>query len=154
MSWTRLDLQKDSPHVEVQLGEHWCGAACAAMLLRDRGIDVAQPMIAAGLRQPSEGAELARRLNECSSDRHTWIGGQLDLEPPLRVAHADFLARVGSWAAQLIRAGERDGHWVVVDGVIEQAVAVRDPDGSSYRIPWSEFADLVRFMVVVFEEGS
>ena len=154
MGWTRLDVRVDDPNVEVQLDEHWCGAACAAMLLRDRGIDVAQPMIAAGLRQPSEGGELARRLNECSHERHAWIGGQLDLDPPLRVAHVEFLAKAGSWAAQLIREGQRDGHWVVVDGLMAQTVAVRDPEGARYQIPWREFADLVRFMVVVFEEES
>lgn len=64
------------------------------------------------------------------------------------------LGEHGSRAAQLILEGQRHGHWVVVDGLVEDHIEVRDPVGLRYRLPWDEFVVLVRNMVVVFEGGK
>ena len=154
MTWSRIDERRNDPTVERQLHEYGCGAACATMLLRDRGIVVGQAEVSRELRQPSTAHELAERLNELTVGRHVWIGGQLDLEPPLGRPVLDGLGRRGSWAAQLIPQGAVHGHGVVVGTSLEASlVQVRDPGGSSYGIPWGEFATLLRFMVVVFEGG-
>ena len=152
MTWSRIDEQLDNLDVERQLHEYGCGAACATMLLRDRGVRVVQAEVALHLRQPATAHELAERLNELARGRHVWVGGQLDLDPPLRLPLVDALGRRGSWAAQIIPEGAHHGHWVVVDALVDASVVpVRDPGGSSYGIPWAEFAVLLRFMVVVFE---
>jgi len=86
---------------------------------------------------------------------HRWEGGQLDLDPPITARLVKALSRNGTWAAQLIPEGYRDGHWVVVDGPFDgETVGVRDPAGSSYHMPLQEFGVLLRNMVVVFETGE
>lgn len=123
------------------------------MLLAERGIESDPLVVAAGLHLPCTARELADRLNDLSTTALTWIGGQLDLDPPLERMHIEVLGGRGSWAAQLIPHGRRDGHWVVIDGLTEDdMLIVRDPIGSSYRMPLAEFADLMRYMVAVFEK--
>lgn len=153
--WTRLYENPRDARVERQLHEYGCGAACAVMLLADRGISADQLIVSAGLHLPCTAQELARRLNEFSGPPYPWLGGHLDLDPPLSRIHLEALGMQRSWAAQLIPEGERDGHWVVVDGLGEIAtVRVRDPAGTSYHMLEQEFFDLMRYMVVVFETGD
>lgn len=153
-AWERLNEVCNPPSVVQQLHEYGCGAACAEMLLRDRGIEVDQFVVAEALRLPCTGGELARRLNELSAGRMNWIGGELDMDPPREIADLLPIAKTGTWAAMLIRAGTRHGHWVVVDAVGEDTVLIRDPAGSRYEIRVNEFLLLMRFMVVVFELGG
>ena len=154
-TWERLDERWDDVKVERQLHELGCGAACVVMLLADRGIAADQLVVTAGLHLPSTAQELASRLNEFCGDRHRWIGGHLDVDPPLREVQLGALCERGSWAVLLVPAKLREGHWVVVDGVTEEgAVAVRDPVGASYRMPSSELLHLMRYMVVVLELGK
>jgi ABC-type bacteriocin/lantibiotic exporter with double-glycine peptidase domain len=151
--WTRFQECLEDDRVVRQVHEHGCGAACAVMLLAERGIESDPLVVAAGLHLPCTARELADRLNELSTTALIWIGGQLDLDPPLERQHIEELGGRGSWAAQLIPHGYRDGHWVVIDGLTEDdMIVVRDPAGSSYRMPLAEFADLMRYMVAVFEK--
>jgi len=76
-SWTRLQENFQDGRVERQVHEYGCGAACIVMLLRDRGITSDQLVVCAGLHLPSTAQELAKRLNEFSGSRYTWIGGHL-----------------------------------------------------------------------------
>ena len=153
--WKRLDENRRDARVERQLHEFGCGAACAVMLLADRGIQVDQLVVSAELHLPCSAQELARRLNALSGPVYQWLGGQLDLDPPLERAHLDALGARSSWAAQLIPTGARHGHWVVVDTLgADGTIAVRDPAGTSYRMAEREFLALMRYMVVVFETGG
>ncbi len=153
--WIRLDETPDEGRVVRQFHEYGCGAACAAMLLADRGISTGQLVVAAGLHLPCTARELADRLNELSEGTHHWLGGHLDLEPPLGRRHLGGLGGAGSWAALLIPEGIRDGHWVVVDRILDDdTAAIRDPVGSTYRMPLAELGRLLRYMVVVFETGE
>lgn len=153
--WIRLDEKFDEQRVVKQFHEYGCGAACAAMLLADRGISTGQLAVATGLHLPCTARELAERLNVLSEGLHRWLGGHLDLEPPLGRRHIVALGKAGSWAALLIPGGSRDGHWVVVDRVLDDdTVAIRDPVGSTYQMPLAELARLLRYMVVVFETGE
>lgn len=153
--WIRLDERPDNERVVRQVHEYGCGAACATMLLADRGISMGQLVVAAGLHLPCTARELAERLNELSEGAHHWLGGHLDLEPPVGLEHLAALGRAGSWAALLIPEGIRDGHWVVVDRVLDDGTAaIRDPVGSTYRMPLEELGRLLRYMVVVFETGE
>ncbi len=153
--WVRLDETSDDERVVRQFHEYGCGAACAAMLLVDRGISIGQLEVAAGLHLPCTARELANRLNELSKGIHSWRGGHLDLEPPLGRRHLAALGAAGSWAALLIPEGSRNGHWVVVDRILDDdTAAIRDPVGSTYRMPLAELGKLLRYMVVVFETGE
>lgn len=152
--WIRLDETSDDG-VTKQIHEYGCGAACAVMLLADRGISANQIAVATGLHLPCTARELAHRLNELSGSAHSWLGGHLDLEPPLERHQMAALGKAGSWAALLIPEGARDGHWVVVDHLLDdETAAIRDPVGSRYRIPLTELGRLLRYMVVVFETGE
>lgn len=152
--WIRIDETSDES-VTRQIHEYGCGAACAVMLLADRGISADQVTVATGLHLPCTARELASRLNELSNDAHNWLGGHLDVEPPLGRRQLASLGKSGSWAALLIPEGARDGHWVVVDRLLgDDTAAIRDPVGSTYRIPITELGRLLRYMVVVFETGE
>ncbi len=153
--WVRLDETTEDDRVVRQFHEYGCGAACGAMLLADRGILTGQLAFAAGLHLPCTARELAYRLNELSEGTHNWLGGHLDLDPPLGRRHFAALGGSGSWAALLIPEGNRDGHWVVVDRIFDdETAAIRDPVGSAYRMPLAELGRLLRYMVVVFETGE
>src|SRR5437870_3093304 len=104
-NWTRLDEDANGQGVVRQIHEYGCGAACAEMLLADRGIAVDQLLVATKLHPPCTAHELARRLNELSGPARRWLGGQLDHEPPLARALLAELGRFGTWAAQLIPEG-------------------------------------------------
>ena len=154
-TWSKLDEEPGGSGVVSQVHEFGCGAACAAMLLADRGILVDQLVVSSRLHLPCTAQELAQRLNELSARAHQWLGGQLDLDPPLTHRLLTELGRHGSWAAQFIPQGRQDGHWVVINGMRDDMrVAVRDPIGSRYSMPIDEVAMLLRFMVVVFETGA
>ncbi len=125
------------------------------MLLADRGIAADQLVVTAGLHLPSTAQELADRLNEFSGGRHRWVGGHLDVDPPLQQGQLGALCENGSWAVLLVPTKLREGHWVVVDDVSEDGTAaVRDPVGASYRMPVEELLHLMRYMVVVLEIGE
>ena len=154
-NWTKLDESFSNSKVVEQFHEYGCGAACVVMLLADRGIPVDQLLVQHKLHLPSTAAQMAQRLEELSENRHHWIGGHLDFDFPIPLEMISVLGEHGSWSAQLIPENYRDGHWVVVDGVAEDKnLLIRDPVGSSYRLPYDEFAVLLRNMVVVFERGA
>lgn len=154
-NWKRFSENIDDVRVERQLDPFGCGAACAVMLLADRGIAADQLIVSTRLHLPCTPQQLARRLNDFSAPAVTWDGGNLFRDPPFRKSYLADLDRRGSWAAQLIRLDQRDGHWVVVDGLrADDRVAVRDPAGSSYGMEATEFCELMRFMVAVFEVGE
>ena len=137
-----------------QLGPYGCGAACAEMLLADRGIPVDQLVVASGLHQPARPRELAERLNALSRGQYRWHGGYLDLDPPLTREIVEAIGRFGSWAALFLHARELVGHWVVVDGIARgEQVPIRDPRGARYHLDLTDFERRLRHFVVVFERG-
>jgi hypothetical protein len=150
--WTKLDGRPDDSRVVHQFREYGCGAACAVMLLADRGIPADQLVVATRLHLPCTAHELADCLNHYSNPDFRWFGGYLDADPPPEPSLLQRLGRFGSRAALLIPGASRTGHWVVVDAVLGvESIRVRDPAGSSYSIPLDEFQHLIRFMAVVFE---
>ncbi len=148
LAWTRIP-RIPQPAVCQQMSEDGCGVACAQMLLADRGVHASQEDIGFGVVQPTDAPALARRMNELSTRR--WEGGALAAAPTGALVHA--LCRTGTWAALLEPGGfRRVGHWVVVDGVGDEAVVlVRDPVGDAYGVPMTEFFDLWHFTVLVLE---
>lgn len=155
--WSRIHERLDDPRVERQLHDYGCGAACAVMLLADRGIAADQLVVSAGLHLPCVARELAERLDAFSASAHRWQGGHLDLDEPPDRELIEELSRFGSWATLLVPGPGPVGHWVVVDGLDEDdMIAVRDPEGSSYRVPVDEFAHHMRpYLAIVTEvEGE
>lgn len=148
--WTRIDERWDDPRVVRQHNDVGCGAACAVMLLADRDIAADLLVVAAGLSLPCTPRELLARVQQfCPSTLH-WNGGHLNLDPPLTRDHVEALAPVGSWSA-LLATGPYQGHWIVVDDISDDGIAVRDPRGSSYRMLWKDFSALMSFMGVVIQ---
>jgi filamentous hemagglutinin len=150
--WTRVP-RAVSRLVVVQSDEDGCGPACGEMLLRDRGVEVDQTLIAEELELPVDGHALALRLGELSPV--AWLGGGLVLPRGPDLAFLErFSSARATWAALLEPLGPRRvGHWVVVDGVGDGGlVQVRDPVGAAYGIPVEEFLTLWRYTVVVVEE--
>jgi filamentous hemagglutinin len=152
--WTRLDERPGGAAVVLQRHVDGCGAACVEMLLRDQGICISQDVIANELPMPSTAAEIAACLSGFSSNRAEWVGGVLDVEPPASLELLLALGEHGSWGALLLWGREGLGHWVVVDEVSPRAVTVRDPEGTTYAIPFSEFQQLIGYLVVVFQRGG
>lgn len=147
--WTRIDERWNDPRVVRQHNDVGCGAACAVMLLADRGIAADLLVVAAGLSLPCTPRELVLRVQQfCPA--LPWNGGHLNLDPPLTPEHVEALAPVGSWSA-LLATGPYQGHWVVVDHAAADSVAIRDPRGSSYRMLWDDFSRLMSFMGVVIQ---
>lgn len=144
-----------SPPAVRQSHEDGCGPACAEMLLRDRGFEVAQAVIAEGMALPATAECLAARMGEVSPT--TWLGAFAALDGgPSWAFVAGLTAERGSWAALLEPLGFRHpGHWVVVDGVSDDGVVwIRDPVGQHYGTPIEEFLELWHYTMMVIEEGS
>lgn len=121
------------------------------MLLRDRGFDIGQNLISEGLALPTSAVYLALRMSQLSSVR--WLGAFANVEAPSLELVTDISAQRGSWAALLEPTGFREvGHWVVVDGVSDdEVILIRDPDGSAYGMPITEFLELWHYSMMVIE---
>lgn len=102
-----------------------CGAACGEML---SGIPQSVLREAAGA--PTHAEALAKALGE------GWRGGYVG---PTQLHMLTGLRR--PWAAELRNDGDKLGHFVVVDGLQDGAVVIRDPwaGGSTYRMAIEEF---------------
>ena len=152
--WPRVP-RVDSAAVVSQVLEEGCGAACAVMLLLDRGLEVSQEAFAGGLAMPSEPGDLVARLHELSPPGLRWQGGSL---PRAVLVTWSLVAEVcvsrGTWAALLEPHGHRlPGHWVVVDGITDEGlVLIRDPVGVAYGMPLRDFAVLWGYTVLVLQE--
>lgn len=152
--WARLNVRADDPRVVRQSTENGCGAACARMVLLDRGIDVGLAEIAAWLPEPCAADQLAERLETLSEGRMRWRGGALDLDPPVPRGALVWLGRRASCIAQLRRDPRDDGHWIVVDGFDGRCLRVRDPEGVSYDIPWRSLRNRLCMIVVVQQQEA
>lgn len=152
--WSKVPRRTDRLLVQ-QRTELGCGAAVGEMLLADRGLSVNQDTLLQGLPQPTDAPSLAKALSARST--LAWVGGALGraTPPDFGLVQAVSSGQL-SWAALLEPGGPtRVGHWVAVDGVgTEGLVLVRDPVGSAYGIPMSQFLDLWRYTVLVIERGS
>lgn len=152
--WPRVPHVDSAPVVRQAL-EEGCGAACAVMLLLDRGLEVSQEAFADGLEMPSEPGDLVARLNELSPPGLRWQGGSL---PRAVLVNWNLIAEIcqsrGTWAALLEPHGHRlPGHWVVVDGITDEGlVLIRDPVGVAYGMPLRDFAVLWGYTVLVLQE--
>lgn len=149
MAWARLDIRTDDPRVVRQVSPDGCGAACARMVLLDRGIDVGLAEIAAWLSEPCDAWQLVERLDDLSGGRYRWRGGALDVDPPIPRTALRWVCRGGSCIAQLRTEARGDGHWVVLDGFDGRRLRVRDPEGAAYEIPWRALRDGLCMIVLV-----
>lgn len=150
-SWTQIP-RRDASTVVTQANEFGCGAACASMLLADRGFAISQEQITAGVPLPASAQDLAARMQELSGI--PWIGAFANVEVPTIRTVRGICTERGSWAALLEPFGYRQiGHWVVVDGVSREGVVwIRDPRGLAYGMPLTEFLELWRYTMMVIEE--
>ncbi len=151
--WPRFSRDPSAP-VVTQEHEAGCGAACAVMLLADRGLAVELSDVERGLEMPSNHEALAARLSELSGYR--WTGGALGGEPRVDWALLDRLTEAaGTWAALLEPLGlGAVGHWVVVDGVSDDGlVLIRDPKGEAYGMTVNDFALVWGYTVLVFQRA-
>lgn len=115
----------------------------AEMLLKDRGVNISQTLIASQTGVPTDASTLARALNTLDPDTsRLWGGGELVIPGATPSQVVDALNTKGSWSAVLWEIGGRFGHIVVVDGIDETGkVKIRDPQGkgTKYKMEKDEF---------------
>ena len=153
-AWPSLP-RLESPPVVLQLDEEGCGAACAVMLLADRGFRVDQEYFASELMMPSQPEDISARLNQLST--LNWKGGCLAEGVPVSWELLDFLCHSrGSWAALLQPRGPTSvGHWVVVDSITDEGlVLVRDPAAGAHGIPLGDFAAVWGYTALVLQQET
>lgn len=125
------------------------------MLLADRGYSVAANLIAEPMVLPSMAHELAQRHSSLAPP--TWRVGSMDPLPSDTPEVVWILrARRGSWAALLEPRGPTlVGHWVVVDGLARDGLAlIRDPVGAAYAVPVNQFEALWTHAMLVLEDPA
>lgn len=140
-NWPAIDEVVDSIVVRQQ-SEFSCAAACAKMLLRERGINVTQAAIAEITGVPTAPGELASALNQFDPDTSgQWKGGFLDLPGATAWEVVKILNKTGLWAAVFWEVGATMGHMVMVEGINESGdVLIRDPwEGTRYRMRREDF---------------
>ncbi|ECK8875319.1 hypothetical protein AH715_003894 [Salmonella enterica subsp. enterica] len=130
-NWNVLDEVID-PNVVKQATSTSCGAACAEMMLKDRGIFTSQIELGTELTSMNS---LANKLNKADNG---WVGNPVD------VSSFEALNSTDSWSAMMWDSGNKVGHWVVVKGVDNTGkVMINDPfKGTSYTMTVKDFKDV------------
>ncbi|WP_436859261.1 cysteine peptidase family C39 domain-containing protein [Citrobacter tructae] len=129
-NWNVLDEVVD-PNVVKQATPTSCGAACAEMMLKDRGIFSSQVELGTELTSMNS---LANKLNKADSG---WVANNVSS------SSFDALNSTGSWSAMMWDSGNKVGHWVVVKGADDAGnVIINDPfKGTRYTMTVNEFKD-------------
>lgn len=136
-----------SASVEKQLDIHACGQACVVMIARRRGVAVRQAdlLAARGAAERFVGgaspADLVALL-EVHLPGAGWAGGRLGIAAGDLTAAIRQLTDDGPWLALLHTSPTRVGHWVVVEHVVDDVVALSDPEGVVCYLPIETFASL------------
>ncbi|MDJ1176839.1 papain-like cysteine protease family protein [Roseofilum capinflatum] len=140
-NWPAIDEVVDA-RVVRQESEFSCAAACAQMLLRERGIDVTQAIIEQVTGVPIAPGMLASALNQFDPDPSgQWKGGFLDLPGATEWQVVEILNNTGLWAAVFWEIGARIGHMVIVEGLARSGyILILDPwEGTRYRMKKEDF---------------
>lgn len=127
--WQVVNEVPDSAVRQVTNGS--CVSACGEMLTDSR---IPQDSILDKIGEWSNSESLAKYLRE--NDGGPWAGGYI--EPYFE----QIVARGQPWAAEMFPRDSLNSyhHMVIVDGVGEQGVSIRDPwEGSSYTMVKEEF---------------
>ncbi|MCL1465533.1 cysteine peptidase family C39 domain-containing protein [Argonema galeatum] len=136
-NWRVIDEVTD-PAIVQQQSIRSCGSACGEMLLQSRGINnISQADIEKLATAPTWPELLADALNQLNPDNQgKWLGNFVS------ASSFDALNATGSWIGVLWGAGARIGHTVVVDGIYNDTVLIRDPwDGTKYRMRKGDFLE-------------
>ncbi len=139
--WPVID-EKPDPSVVRQTFDASCVSACGEMLLRDCGIGgLSQADLMEQLGAPAVTLELAGVLNQRSGVER-WRSAQVNV-PDMGGRNAvEALGDLGSWVAEFREVGVRIGHAVVVDGLKDNTLRIRDPfDGTSYTMKLDDFLE-------------
>ncbi|KYC40619.1 hypothetical protein WA1_26245 [Scytonema hofmannii PCC 7110] len=142
-NWQVIDEVVDPKVVKQQDGLS-CGPACAEMLLKDRGINVNQTMIAEHTGVPLDSRTLALVLNALDTESsRKWMGGCLTIPGATESQLLNTLNTTGSWAALLkqLRPLVKLSHVVIVDGIDNTGyILIRDPwEGTRYKMRREDF---------------
>jgi filamentous hemagglutinin len=124
-----------------------CGAACGEMVLKDRGVQIPQNVIAQqGGGVPMSAGSLKDALNALDkSNVEQWRGGFIDIPGASDQQIFATLSQTGSWVAILYEGpGAKLAHAVVVDGMDAAGRAmIRDPwNGTSYLMNSDDFLNV------------
>lgn len=130
LSW-RVENEIDDPNAIKQATEWSCQLACAEMIAKDQGVTISQQTLLNRFSVPPDPEILAETLNSLNpTDAVTWIGEQYEGSNEAIFNYFSTRSQ-GSWGAILTEPGMRP-HMVVVDGLEEGKVLIRDPWGKSY----------------------
>jgi filamentous hemagglutinin len=144
-NWQIIDEIID-PNIVRQENDLSCGPACAEMLLKDRGINISQTIIASLTGIPTDAKTLAQTLNILdTAQNRQWIGGPLTIPNATSSELLDTLNTTGTWTALLrqFRPVVKLSHLVVVDGVDDTGkIFIRDNwEGTRYKMKREVFLE-------------
>ena len=134
-NWPVIEEVPDPRAIQQQTALS-CGSACGEMLLKSRGFDnINQTQIERFATSPTWPELLADALNQLQlAGRGKWVGNFVSF------SSFDGLNATGSWVAVLRDLGARIGHMVIVDGIENDTVLIRDPwEATKYRMTVSDF---------------
>ena len=131
-----VDL-KPSNRIFIQEHPMSCGVACVRQILLDEGLETNETEIRDLTNFDevfgTEAKSLAKTLNRIHP-RTEFNGGSL------RKEDFEALVRTGTWIARLKMI--RGAHFVIIDGVDDDLVQVRDPSGIEGKLPKEVFLEL------------
>lgn len=126
--WIVEDERYDDSVVK-QLTPFSCVAAVGEMLLRERGISMTQEEILGIIGESTTVRELAELLNSVES----WHGVVVAVKYLEKIANK---TRFGA----VLREGKPLGHLVMLEGLNENKLNIKDPwDGTAYKMAVEEF---------------
>lgn len=139
-AWKRIGEIVNSNTIRQSFPDS-CSSACAQMLFRDQGIDLAQDVIVEHAGRPTSAQALAGAMNELWSGSGTWRGGGIWIEGATTRQTVEALNSTGPWIANMRLVGTSMHHSVIVDGFDEAGLLIiRDPaQGTMYKMTYEDF---------------
>jgi hypothetical protein len=140
--WREWDVIDESaaPEATKQFNDSACGAACAEMLLKSRGVPLTQHEIAAALPQLTSEEALPRIMSKLDSTGRRWYARLYDADDSIGGSKIQSLLKSGPFMANTRQPLVRIGHWIVIDAIENGEVMIRDPwSGTKYRLKVSQF---------------
>ena len=135
-NWKRIDEQFDAGIIKQTSGLS-CVSAVGEMLLKRRGISLSQARILDIIGEPAHIGILAEVFNklDVSDDNREWYG------ITVKTANLKTLLKEKNWAV-VLREPQTMGHAVLVDGMENQLIKIKDSfDQTAYKMTIEDFLE-------------
>jgi len=135
-NWKRIDEKFDASIIKQTSGLS-CVSAVGEMPLASRGISLSQTRILDIIGEPAHIGILAEVLNklDVSDDNREWYG------ITVKTANLKTLLKEKNWAV-VLREPQTMGHAVLVDGMENQLIKIKDSfDQTAYKMTIEDFLE-------------